>query len=69
MVVLGGTITDADTLTLYDLACAIVGQGARTMTLIIPFFGYQTMERRVKRGEVVVAKTRARLFSAIPPAG
>jgi ribose-phosphate pyrophosphokinase len=68
VVVLGGTITDSDTLTLYDLACATVGQGARSMTLIIPFFGYQTMERRVKRGEVVVAKTRARLFSAIPPA-
>ena len=69
VVVLGGTISDADTLTLYDLACATVGQGARSMTLVIPFFGYQTMERRVKRGEVVVAKTRARLFSAIPPAG
>jgi ribose-phosphate pyrophosphokinase len=69
VVVLGGTVTDADTLTLYDLACATVGQGARSMTLIIPFFGYQTMERRVRRGEVVVAKTRARLFSAIPPAG
>lgn len=69
VVVLGGTVTDADTLTLYDLACATVGQGARSLTLIIPFFGYQTMERRVKRGEVVVAKTRARLFSAIPPAG
>jgi ribose-phosphate pyrophosphokinase len=69
VVVLGGTVTDADTLILYDLACATVGQGARSMTLIIPFFGYQTMERRVKRGEVVVAKTRARLFSAIPPAG
>jgi ribose-phosphate pyrophosphokinase len=39
------------------------------MTLVIPFFGYQTMERRVKRGEVVVAKTRARLFSSVPPAG
>jgi len=69
VVVLGGTVTDADTLTLYDLACATVGQGARSMTLIIPFFGYQTMERRVRCGEVVVAKTRARLFSAIPPAG
>ncbi len=44
VVVLGGTISDADTLTLYDLACATVGQGARSMTLIIPFFGYQTME-------------------------
>jgi ribose-phosphate pyrophosphokinase len=69
VVVLGGTINDADTLTLYDIACASVGAGARTLTLVIPFFGYQTMERRVKKGEVVVAKTRARLFSSIPPAG
>ena len=69
VVVLGGTVNDADTLTLYDLACATVGMGARTMTLVIPFFGYQTMERRVRRGEVVVAKTRARLFSSVPPAG
>jgi len=69
VVVLGGTISDADTLTLYDLACATVGAGARTLTLVIPFFGYQTMERRVKKGEVVVAKTRARLFSSVPPAG
>ena len=69
IVVLGGTVNDADTLTLYDLACATVGAGARTLTLVIPFFGYQTMERRVKEGEVVVAKTRARLFSSIPPAG
>jgi len=69
VVVLGGTISDADTLTLYDLACATVGAGARTLTLVVPFFGYQTMERRVKEGEVVVAKTRARLLSSIPPAG
>lgn len=69
VVVLGGSINDSDTLTLYDLACATVGGGARTLTLVIPFFGYQTMERREKRGEVVVAKTRARLFSSIPPAG
>ena len=50
VVVLGGTVNDSDTLTLYDLACATVGAGARTLTLVIPFFGYQTMERRVKRG-------------------
>ncbi len=50
VVVLGGTITDSDTLTLYDLACATVGFGARTLTLMIPFFGYQTMERREKPG-------------------
>lgn len=69
VVVLGGTVTDADTLTLYDLSCSVVGLGARTLTMVIPFFGYQTMERRVKSGEVVVAKTRARLYSSIPPAG
>lgn len=69
VVVLGGTINDSDTLTLYDLACATVGHGARTLTLVIPFFGYQTMERREKIGEVVTAKTRARLFSSVPPAG
>ena len=33
----------------------------------MPYFGYSTMERAVKSGEVVTAKTRARLISAIPP--
>ena len=32
----------------------------------MPYFGYSTMERAVKPGEVVTAKTRARLISAIP---
>jgi ribose-phosphate pyrophosphokinase len=68
-VVLGGTVSDADTLELYDLACALVHQGAHTLTLVIPYYGYQTMERAVKPGEVVVAKTRARLLSSIPTAG
>src|SRR5262245_1159934 len=33
----------------------------------MPYFGYATMERAVRPGEVVTAKTRARLISAIPP--
>jgi ribose-phosphate pyrophosphokinase len=33
---------------------------------VMPYFGYSTMERAVKTGEVVVAKTRARLLSAVP---
>ncbi len=69
VVVLGGTVTDSDTLMVYDLACGTVGHGARSLTLLVPFFGYQTMERREKAGEVVTAKTRARLLSSIPPAG
>jgi ribose-phosphate pyrophosphokinase len=68
VVLVGGTTSDADTLELYDLACAIVKFGARRLTMVIPYFGYSTMERATKPGEVVTAKTRARLLSAVPPA-
>jgi ribose-phosphate pyrophosphokinase len=68
VIVVGGTISDEATLELYDLACTIVANGAATLTLVVPWFGYATMERAVKTGEVVTAKTRARLFSSIPPA-
>lgn len=69
VVVIGGTISDADTLELYDLACGVVHGGALSLTLVIPFFGYSTMERAVKEGEVVTAKSRACLLSSIPAAG
>lgn len=65
---LGGTVSDADTLELFDLACGIVKHGARRLTLVIPFFGYSTMERAVKSLEIVTAKNRARLLSAVPVA-
>jgi ribose-phosphate pyrophosphokinase len=66
VVLVGGTVSDADTLELYDVACSVVKYGARSLALVIPYFGYSTMERAVKTGEVVTAKTRARLFSSIP---
>lgn len=69
VVLLGGTVNDADTLEIYDLACAIVHGGAHMLTLVLPWYGYQTMERAIRPGEVVVAKTRARLLSSIPIAG
>lgn len=68
IVLVGGTVSDAATLTLYDLANAAVKYGARQLTLVVPYFAYATMERAVRAGEVVTAKTRARLLSAIPPA-
>lgn len=68
VVLVGGTISDEDTLELFDLACALVKYGARQLRLVIPYFGYSTMERAIKPGEVVTAKTRARLLSAIPAA-
>jgi len=69
VVLVGGTVDDMDTLEIYDLACGIVHQGAHTLTLVLPWFGYQTMERASQRGEIVAAKNRARLLSSIPAAG
>jgi len=66
--IIGGTVSDSDTLELYDLACAAVKYGADTLNIFVPYFGYSTMERAVKKGEVVTAKTRARLLSSIPAA-
>lgn len=68
VILIAGTATDRDTLELYDLACAMVKNGARGLTLIVPYFAYSTMERAIHPGEVVTAKTRARLLSSIPQA-
>jgi ribose-phosphate pyrophosphokinase len=67
VVLLGGTPSDLDWLELYDLGFAISRAGARSLSIVMPYFGYSTMERAVLPGEVVTAKTRARLISAIPP--
>jgi len=67
-VLVGGTISDMATLALYDLACAIVENGASTLSLIVPWYGYATMDRASKAGEAVTAKNRARIFSSIPAA-
>jgi ribose-phosphate pyrophosphokinase len=66
VVLLGGTPNDADWLELYDLGYAISRAGARSLSIVMPYFGYATMERAVLPGEVVTAKTRARLVSAVP---
>jgi ribose-phosphate pyrophosphokinase len=67
VVLLGGTPTDLDWLEVYDLACGIARGGARSIAMVVPYFGYSTMERAVHPGEVVTAKNRARLVSAVPP--
>lgn len=68
-VLVGGTISDSDTLELYDLAISLQKYGAAELVLVIPYFGYSTMERAVKSGEVVTAKVRATLLSSIPRTG
>ncbi|AMR34039.1 ribose-phosphate pyrophosphokinase [Mucilaginibacter sp. PAMC 26640] len=66
VILLGGTVSDEATLELFDLASSLVSYGANSLTLVVPYFGYSTMERAVLSREIVTAKTRARLFSAIP---
>lgn len=68
VILVGGTSDDATTLELYDVACGLVSAGAYRLRLVIPFYGYSTMERGVRPGEIVTAKTRARLLSSIPMA-
>jgi ribose-phosphate pyrophosphokinase len=68
VVLVGGTVDHDATLELYDLACAAVEYGAATLTLVVPYFGYSTMERAVLPGEAVMAKNRARILSSIPRA-
>ncbi|MGE0708690.1 MAG: ribose-phosphate diphosphokinase [Planctomycetota bacterium] len=67
VVLVAGTPTEQDTLLAFDLACGASRYGARSLTWVLPYFGCQTMERAVRPGEVVTAKTRARLISAVPP--
>ncbi len=67
-ILIGGTISDTEMLELYDIACGLVAYGVRKLNLVIPFFGYSTMERATKKREIVTAKNRAKLLSSIPQA-
>jgi ribose-phosphate pyrophosphokinase len=66
VVLLGGTPHDMDCLEVYDLGHAIARAGARSLSIVIPYLGYATMERATRPGEVVTAYTRARLLAGVP---
>ena len=68
VVLVGGTISETETLELFDLASGLVHEGARSLTIVAPYYGYSTMDRAVRPGEIVKAKTRAQLLSSIPRA-
>lgn len=61
-----GTISDAAIMEAYNLSCVLVRESCSSLHLVIPYFGYSTMERAIKPGEAVTAKNIARLFSSIP---
>ncbi|MEZ6186095.1 MAG: ribose-phosphate diphosphokinase [Planctomycetota bacterium] len=68
VVLVAGTASERDTLLAYDLASAAVRWGASRLTWVLPYFGYQTMERAVRPQESVVAKSRATLIASLPTA-
>ena len=68
VILVGSTHSDREVNEIYRIGCALSGYGAKRIIFCLPFFGYSTMERAVKPGEVVTAKTIARQFSAIPQA-
>lgn len=61
-----GTVSDEAIFEAYNIACTLIREQCSSLHLVLPYFGYSTMERAVKAGEVVTAKNIARLFSAVP---
>jgi ribose-phosphate pyrophosphokinase len=68
VVIVGATESQTSIDEVFRLGCAAVEDGARSLLLVIPYFGYSTMERATRPGEVVSAKSVARQLSAIPRA-
>ena len=65
-IIITGTVSDRETLELYDLANTLIQYGCKKLKIHLLYYGYSTMERSVKWGECVTAKTRANLLSSIP---
>lgn len=65
-VYIAGTVNDQALMELYHICSALVMEQCSSLHIVIPYFGYSTMERSTKRGEVVIAKNIARLLSSIP---
>ncbi len=68
ILLIAGTCTDTDTLELIELSFQFVSLGCARLVVFIPYYAYGTMERGSQRGEIVRAKTRARILSLIPQA-
>lgn len=68
IILVGGMHNDKETMELFDLGCGLVREKIRSLTIVVPYFGYSTMERQEQPGEIVKAKNRAHLISSIPRA-
>ncbi|HZY89226.1 MAG TPA: ribose-phosphate diphosphokinase [Gemmataceae bacterium] len=68
VVIVGATESGESLDDVYRLAVEAARHGARSLVLVVPYFGYSTMERATRPGEVVTAKVIARQLSAVPRA-
>jgi ribose-phosphate pyrophosphokinase len=68
VVLVGATESGESLDDVYRLAGEAAKHGARSLVLVVPYFGYSTMERETRPGEVVTAKVIARQLSAVPRA-
>lgn len=66
LILVGNTNDDTVLVEMHALAWQAVHDGVAKITVVIPYFGYSTMERATKEGEVVRAKTQAVLLSHLP---
>ncbi|KAJ3434811.1 ribose-phosphate pyrophosphokinase [Anaeramoeba flamelloides] len=66
IVFVASTADDKDFLELLRVGMAVSNFGAKKCIFVIPYFGYSTMERAVKYGEIVTAKCNCQLLSSIP---
>ena len=64
-VYISGTVNDAAILEAYHVCSTLVREGCSSLHLVIPYFGYSTMERAILDGEAVTAKNIAYLFSSL----
>ncbi len=71
VVLIAAATDDASTARLFDLCCGFTSCGATSLTLVLPYFAYSTMDREASTGDVVTARTRALMLSSVtrPPGG
>lgn len=67
VILVGGTIDKEEYVDLLFMASTIA-EVALSLTIVIPFLGYSTMERRTKPGEIVKAAKAMHFLKSIPNA-
>lgn len=63
VILVGATHTDDALLDVQRVGYTLAANGARQIVIVNPFYGYSTMERAKKPGQVITAKTNAVVLS------